>query len=60
MRIVTITLLAAAVMVMALACAQKDAETPMSKAMVYASFDDAMAAQDGRDLPIILDFYTDW
>jgi hypothetical protein len=60
MRNVFIVLLLAATMALALACVQEKVESPVSSAQYYVTIDEAMAAQDGRDLPLILDFYTDW
>ncbi len=60
MRNIIIVLLLVATMALALACAQKEVVAPLTTAPHYASVEEAMAAQDGRDLPIILDFYTDW
>ena len=60
MRNIFIVLMLVATIALALACAQKEVVAPLSTAPSYATIDEAMAAQDGRDLPIILDFYTDW
>jgi len=60
MRIAKVAILLMAVMVLVPACAKKKVSPPLTTAPFYTSLEEAQAAMGDRELPIIVDFYTDW
>jgi hypothetical protein len=60
MRQATIATVMLMVILLTLACEQKEAATPLDSAPYYKTLAEAQEAIGAADKQIVLDFFTDW